>query len=245
MELTDRMQQSQKMEIAKRLSEAVTLQEQINPHFLYNALDCIRGQALREGCTDIAEMTLSLSKYFRYSVSHKGDVVTLEDELRNVQDYFCIQQFRFGNRHSLQIHNETGGDDVLDIHLPKMTLQPIVENAIMHGIESKIDGGQITIRITMTQRDVIIKCSDTGVGMAPLKLEQLNHQLRHAALYIPDINTDRQRNGGIAMQNVNRRLRLYFGEEYGIEVYSIEGMGTDVEVRIPLMMVDEAHERKA
>ena len=116
-------------------TEILALQNQINPHFLYNVLDSIRGQAIVEGVSEIAEMTEALSKLFRYSISNSDAVVYLGNEIKNLRTYFTIQQYRFNNRFELIIENDADDEAIMQYRIPKMTIQPIVENAIYHGLE--------------------------------------------------------------------------------------------------------------
>ena len=110
------------------------LQSQINPHFLYNTLDSIRGEALMAGNENIASMTERLSRFFRYCISNKGNIATIRDEINNILDYFYIQEYRFGDKFHLEIEVD---EECYSYKIPQMTLQPIVENAIFHGLERK------------------------------------------------------------------------------------------------------------
>lgn len=124
---------------SKKHAEYLALQNQINPHFLYNTLEGIRSEALIEGIDSVAEMTEALSTFFRYTISSVERLVTLEDELGNIENYYTIQQFRFGDRLDLEIEFDMEDpNEVLKIKIPKLTLQPIVENSIFHGIERKM-----------------------------------------------------------------------------------------------------------
>lgn len=215
-------------DILYKQAELDALQSQINPHFLYNTLDSIRGQALAEGAEDIADMAEALSTFFRYSISNRNNVVTLDEELENVQNYFMIQQFRFNKRFCLQIPpfpRELGES----CSLPKLTLQPILENAILHGVEGKIGPGTITIRVVSTDNRTVITISDDGTGMSEETLQRLQERL---SSNIP-VPLTRTKGGGIALPNANRRIKLLFGEEYGIRVMSTLGLGTDVEIVLP------------
>ena len=215
-------------DILYKQAELDALQSQINPHFLYNTLDSIRGQALAEGAEDIADMAEALSTFFRYSISNRNNVVTLDEELENAQNYFMIQQFRFNNRFSLQIPpfpRELG----VSCTLPKLTLQPILENAILHGMEGKIGPGTITIRVVSTDNRTIITISDDGTGMSEETLLRLQTRLSGSA----PAPLTRTKGGGIALPNADRRIKLLFGEEYGIRVMSTLGLGTDVEITLP------------
>lgn len=215
-------------DILYKQAELDALQSQINPHFLYNTLDSIRGQALAEGAEDIADMAEALSTFFRYSISNRNNVVTLNEELENVQNYFMIQQFRFNNRFRLQIFpfpQEVGET----CSLPKMTLQPILENTILHGMEEKIGPGTITIRVVNTDNRTIITISDDGTGMNEETLLRLQVKLRDDK----PVPLQRTNGNGIALPNANRRIKLLFGKEYGMQVMSTLGLGTDVEIILP------------
>lgn len=232
--------------ISKKQAEYLALQNQINPHFLYNTLEGIRSEALIAGVDSIAEMTEALATFFRYTISNLENLVTLEDELANIENYYYIQQFRFGEKLELNIRYEHGEDDdfdemdVLQCRLPKLTLQPIVENAIFHGIEKKIGKGHLIIRISTSNERLYLKISDDGLGMKEDQLHRLNERLRRLDIETEEKETGERRpaRGGIAVVNVNRRIKLLFGEEYGIHIYSREGIGTDAVVTLPLMRED-------
>ncbi len=206
------------------------LQSQINPHFLYNTLDSIRGKALMHNQDEIANMTEALSRFYRYSISKKGNVVSLMDEIKNIDTYIDIQKFRFGDKFDvIKILDDV---DLNNIAVPKLTLQPIVENAIYHGIEMSEKVGKITIRLTLTDTRLIIRVSDNGVGIEDKALEKLNESLR----FFDRNNIENKRNikHGIAIRNVNERIKLHFGNQYGVYIYSVKGLGTDVDVIIPV-----------
>ena len=211
--------------------EYTALQNQINPHFLYNTLDGIRSQALLKGEEEIADMTGKLSRFFRYSIRNRGDLVTLEEELASVEDYFAIQKYRFEDRFSWKV--EVPDRQALHYYLPKMTFQPIVENAIYHGLEPRKEKGLLTIRADLLEKSLRIRISDDGAGMAAETLERLRRRL---AGEMPEQNRNGKRTG-IAVYNVNKRLVLLFGEGSGLQISSVPGLGTDVEIRLPL--VDE------
>lgn len=217
---------------SKRQAQYLALQNQINPHFLYNTLEGIRGEALSRGLTTVADMSEALSTYFRYTISNVENLVTIEDELGNIETYFAIQQYRFGPRMKLDVQVDV--DDratVMGYRIPKLTLQPIVENAIVHGLEAKVGYGTVTIQIDVTQSRLLIRIADDGVGMDLRRVEQLNGALTTRSFEY--IRQDREKHGGIAILNVNNRLKLLFGEEYGVIVSSTPGVGTDVEISLP------------
>lgn len=232
-EYARKLNQEYEQEILKRQVYMKALQNQINPHFLYNSLECIRGQALSYGISEIADVTQVLSKFFRYNISAKSDVVTLKEELENIEDYMKIQQYRFKERFSLEVCLEESEKNLLQAILPKLTLQPVVENAIIHGFADRVKGNNIIIKIIKTSKHLSIVVSDNGKGMNEGTLKRLNHELMYP-LYLEE--SGEKKNNGIALGNVNRRLKLFFGEEYGMTVSSVEGAGTDVEIFIPVYL---------
>lgn len=223
--------------VSKKQAEYLALQNQINPHFLYNTLEGIRSEALLAGVDSIAEMTEALATFFRYTISHIDHLVTLEDELANIENYYYIQQFRFGDKLQLAIEYEHDEDmdetEILKYRMPKLTLQPIVENSIYHGIERKIGKGHLKIKIYAVKDRLIIRVSDDGMGIQEEKLKELNDKLK--SLSLDDVNPKSEKKGGIAILNVNNRIKLLFGEEYGIYVYSHQDVGTDVEISLPVV----------
>jgi two-component system sensor histidine kinase YesM len=237
--LNEMIDRNNLLNVSKKQAEYLALQNQINPHFLYNTLEGIRSEALLAGLDSVAEMTEALATFFRYTISQVEHLVTLEDELANIENYYYIQQFRFGDKLSLAIEYEECDEDgyneleILQYRLPKLTLQPIVENSIYHGIEQKVGKGHLVIRIGISDRQLRIRISDDGLGMSEDRLKRLNERLRVLAL--DGVEEEPNRKGGIAVVNVNNRIKLLFGEEYGIDVYSHEGAGTDVVVNLPLV----------
>lgn len=203
------------------------LQKQINPHFLYNTLDSIRSEALKSQEFVIAEMVERLSKSFRYCVSYNADFVRLSEEIKHIDDYFYIQKFRFGDRFSLEMKFEN--PDVLDYYIPRMILQPIIENSIFHGLETKLGGGKIELSVRFTEKKLYILISDNGRGMKKRDLEELNEKLRMGM--VPD-GVQRSK---IAVLNINNRIRFCFGKEYGLSMRSLEGIGCQTEFVMPLV----------
>lgn len=220
-------------EVFDKQTELTALQSQINPHFLYNTLESIRGQALMDDNLEIAKMVEALAAFFRYSISRKSNLVTLRDELANINNYMLIQRYRFNNRFSLEVFIDEEDEAAYDFLIPKLIIQPIVENAIFHGLEEMLEGGKVTIEVIVTEQNLIITISDNGKGIEREKLEKLNSRIRSSNIELEDENQGDQRNTGIALPNVNKRIHLLFGEEYGVNVYSTVGQGTDVEITIP------------
>ena len=224
---------SQTMNLNKRQAQYLALQNQINPHFLYNTMDGIRSEALIAGLDNVADMTESLATFFRYTISNVENLVTVEQELDNCRNYFKIQQYRFGDRLRLKILSE---DNCLLYLLPKLTLQPILENSIIHGTEMKLGAGSTTIRIKRTDLRLLIEVEDDGVGMDEETLEELNRKLNSG---MESLSQAQKSSGGIALVNVNNRIRLLFGQEYGIHVYSVKNVGTTVAVSLPVVESEE------
>ena len=227
---------SKVFQLNKRQAQYLALQNQINPHFLYNTLESIRSEALLAGLSSVADMTEALAKFFRYTISKVENLVTVEEELQNCETYYHIQQYRFAER--LQLNIRCSEEDRVELYrcrLPKLTLQPILENSIIHGTELKVGVGHLTIYLQKTGTSLIIQVSDDGVGMDEKTLARLNSSLGKGAL---DAQMEGTRRTGVALVNVDNRIRLLFGEEYGLHVYSMPGMGTTVEIRLPIITSD-------
>ena len=217
-------------ELLESQMQFMQLQNQINPHFLYNTLENIRARAILDDNEVIADMTESLSRFFRYNISKRSDVVRLSEELDNIRTYIHIQQYRFSNRFDFQVFMHDGNPEVLDALIPKMTLQPIVENAIIHGMENKLEKGHIEIHIESDKDHVYVLVEDDGNGISKEDLDALQ-----TSLSMPDTAQaeERKDSHGIAMRNVNKRLKLLFGEACGITISSTQGVGTEVELILP------------
>ena len=235
--LRDVLSPSQLFDINKRQAQYLALQNQINPHFLYNTLESIRSEAMTAGLGSVADMTELLATFFRYTITKAESLVSVEEELLNCETYFNIQQYRFGNR--LRMNVECAAEDRAEIfrcRLPKLTMQPILENSIIHGTELKIGAGNLTINLERTERRLLIRISDDGLGMDEETLAGINARFYDGALSIAGGGGDGT--GGLALANVNNRIRLLFGDEYGLHVYSIPGAGTDVEISLPSISSD-------
>lgn len=226
----------QRIDLNKRQAQYLALQNQINPHFLYNTLESIRGEALIAGLDSVADMTEALARFFRYTITKVENLVSVEEELDNCETYFGIQKYRFGNRLNLHIeYDPEDADTIMNCRIPKLTLQPVLENGIIHGTELKIGTGNLYIRFECTQNRLLIRICDDGVGMDEETLARLNHKLGKS----PDaFASDEEARGGIALENVNNRIHLLFGDEYGMHVYSVQGSGTDVEITLPVTSGD-------
>lgn len=231
-------------QIFDKQTELTALQSQINPHFLYNTLESIRGQALMDDNFEIARMVEALGSFFRYSISRKGNLVTLREELTNIQNYMLIQRYRFNNRLSLEVLVDEEDEAAYEYLVPRLIIQPVVENAIFHGLEDTTEDGRITIEVIVTQETLILTISDNGKGMPAETLEHLNARLNSDDVSLEDGTAETVKGTGIALPNIQKRIRLLFGDEYGLCVYSTKGQGTDVEITIPIREKRTEHEER-
>lgn len=181
---------------------------------------------------EVANMIETLASFFRYSISRKGNLVTLRDELNNINNYMRIQQYRFNNRFSLEIIVDDEDMQAYDFYVPRLILQPIVENAIVHGLEEKTEDARVIIEVIVAD-DLIITVSDNGMGMSLKDLDALNSRIHSSQMHVED-ESRQNHSTGIALPNINKRIRLLFGDKYGLNVYSSDGCGTDVEVILPV-----------
>jgi two-component system sensor histidine kinase YesM len=212
--------------LSQKEAELNSLQNQINPHFLYNTLESIRGAALYHGIHDIASMSRALSLLFRYSISDRV-LVTVKEELQHLENYISIQNFRYENKFELLYSIPPG---MMDYKILKLTLQPLIENSIKHGLEMKLGKGTVRIEMMELDNNIKIQITDNGLGIPPRKMEELNRSLS-SGKYQPGSN-DGHGGAGIGVINVNSRIKLYFGEQYGLR-FRDAPVGTAVEIILP------------
>ena len=205
-----------------RDAELKLLQAQINPHFLYNTLDAIMWLAEADKKQEVIAMVGSLSDYFRTSLSKGNDLITLEEELQHIKSYLEIQQFRYKDILDYNIYIPP---ELNHYRIPKITLQPLVENALYHGIKNKRGKGNINIGGKIAEENIILFVRDNGMGMKSERVRQIMCDLKEKA--------DRQDTQFYGLFNVNERLQLYYGKNYGLNITSIYTEGTTVEVYIP------------
>lgn len=203
----------------KRLAELETLQAQIKPHFLYNTLDSIKQLCELGETKEAGAMVASLAKFFRISISNGQELITIAEEIEHIQNYLKILKMRYADGFEYQIVVQP---ELMPCQIIKLTLQPLVENAIYHGIKEKRGKGLIRVNGYLHENDVVIEVYDNGAGMSRSKLENLRDELLLG-------NKDQ----GIGIRNVHRRLRLHYGPAYGVEIKSVFGEGTWVWVRLP------------
>jgi two-component system sensor histidine kinase YesM len=205
-------------------AELRALQAQINPHFLYNTLDTIIWMAESNQTDQVVEIVTALSSFFRISLSKGMDWITIGEEVERIRNYLTIQKMRY--RDILDYKIEVSGD-VAENTILKLILQPLVENALYHGIKNKRQGGVISIRARRKGEDeVVLEVEDDGIGFTPEKLAQLRAEL-------DDDSGDIKLESGFGIGNVNKRIRLYYGKPYGLSVQSEYATGTLVTLVIP------------
>ena len=209
-------------------AELRLLQEQINPHFLYNTLDAIIWMTEAGENQKAIQVIQELSSFFRISLSKGQREITVGNEREHIKNYLEIQRYRYQDILDYSIDFE---EDILDYHIQKLTLQPIVENALYHGIKNKRGGGKITVTGKKDGDDIVFVVEDNGIGMNEEGLERLRK------LISGEIVLDDQR--GFGMANVEKRLEMLYGKEYGMTVDSRYDEGTTVTVRIPKYKKDE------
>ncbi|WP_168121354.1 sensor histidine kinase [Paenibacillus sp. HB172176] len=217
------MEETEERGRQKREAEYRALQSQINPHFLYNTLNTINYLAKMQQVPNIGEISSALVELMRSAVDQKQDLISIREELELLKRYLSIQKYRFMDRITVSIDAE---EQTLEYLIPKFVLQPIVENALLHGFGvSSERGGMITIKCYCgNHSDLIIDVTDNGTGMTE---EQI------AAIHKPESGTDAQEGTGIGIRNVEDRIRLTFGDSYGLSIVSVPGMMTTVELRLP------------
>lgn len=203
------------------------LESQINAHFLYNTLEAINSLAEIEGEKEISTMALALGDMFRYSIKTKGAVVILEKELCHVENFVAIQQIRFDNAF---IFNMDVPQELLSSHILKLTLQPLVENALYHGLLNCSKGSTITLSARKAGGKLYFSVTDDGVGISGEAMEQLRKSLMKKSSFA-EPNGDG--NGSIGLKNINSRIQLYYGEQYGVNIVSETGKGTTVTICVP------------
>lgn len=230
--LKEEKENVKRVQAQKRKAELKALQAQINPHFLYNTLNAITWQAADQGASEISVLSNSLGKFFRVSLSKGKEIITLREEIEHVRSYLNIQSIRYKSKLKYEMDIQA---EVLDVPIIKLVLQPLVENAIYHGIKLKTTTGFIKIYahhfVQESGKKVLNLCiEDDGEGISQEKLEILNESL-HLGVTNP--------NEGYGIYNINERIKLYYGEEYGLTLDSEKGCWTKATIMIPMHVSKE------
>jgi two-component system sensor histidine kinase YesM len=205
----------------KQKSELDALQSQINPHFLYNALDIIVWMIEREQPREAVNIVTALARLFRISLSRGKNIIPVRDELEHVQNYLTIQTMRYKNKFSYVIEMD---DEVKDLAIIKLVVQPLVENAIYHGMDFMDGDGMITISAKIVGDELHLTVADNGLGMKPEVVERLLVE-----------NTPVSKGSGVGLKNVNERIKLYFGDRYGVLIKSEPDEGTCITLVLPII----------
>lgn len=207
----------------KRAMEIRVLRAQVSPHFLYNALNTINYLAALQNADNIRTLSTSLIDLLQAAVRIDDSLVTVDDELRYVQQYLNIQQYRYAQNIAIEYEIDEG---IKHYRVARMILQPIVENAIIHGLGNSHYNGRIRIRVWQNNTKLIFEVTDNGKGMTQQQINEVM-ELKH--------NDNRMRFSGIGLRNVDERIKLQFGQEYGLNIYSHPGLFTTVEICLPVI----------
>jgi len=202
-------------ELERKSLETKLLQERFNPHFLYNTLSTLKWISEEEKVQVVID---SMVKYYRIALNKGSSIVTIYQELEMIREYLKLQKFAYGNEFEFSINIEDGLDKYLVL---KHLLQPVVENAVLHGLSGRETGGQINIKVKDYEGDIVFEISDNGIGMEPAKIEKILNSTTIDAY------------GGYGMINIQKRIEVFYGEKYGIKIESILNKGTTVKITVP------------
>ncbi len=214
-------------ELLARQMEILAYRSQINPHFLYNTLDCIRGIAMSRGADEVVQISQSLSMMFRYVVK-SGSFATLGEELAHLEKYRTIIHYRFMGRITIEIQPEP---EIENIIVPRLIIQPLVENAVFHGLEGKLGDGHVNVKLEKLGGKVHIRVSDDGLGMDAEALKEVEDNLK--------LPPDSGQTYHVGLANIAHRLRLYYPDGGGLKLESAPGEGTTVELVLDAITEEE------
>lgn len=225
LQIQELMEKVRQEEVTLRKTELNALQAQINPHFLYNTLDSIAWMCEVGRTEEAIEMVNALARLFRISISKGHELITVEKELEHAECYLKIQKFRYKSQFRYEFKVS---ESCLGYLCNKITLQPLIENAIVHGLDMS-DEGEIIIEVFEEDENIVMSVWDNGIGMTEEQCEEI-------------LQKDIHHKGGIGIKNVNDRVKIYFGEQYGITIFSELDEGTKVEIRMPKVL-EECYEK--
>jgi two-component system sensor histidine kinase YesM len=215
----------------RRKSELEVLQSQINPHFLYNTLDSITWMIEGERNDDAVFMISQLARLFRISLSKGHTIISIRDELQHAQSYMNIQKVRYKNKFQITFDVDS---DILDCCIVKLILQPILENAINYGVREMDDCGEIIVQGRKEEDEILFTIADNGMGIPEEEIEFL----------LTDTQRVHKKGSGVGLVNVNNRIKILFGEKYGLHIESELDEGTTVSIRIPAIIYSEENRKK-
>ena len=215
----------------RRKSELEVLQSQINPHFLYNTLDSITWMIEGERNDEAVFMISQLARLFRISLSKGHTIISIKDELQHAQSYMNIQKVRYKNKFQISFDI---APDILDCCIVKLILQPILENAINYGVREMDDCGEIIVRGSRQKDEILLTVTDNGMGIPEEEVEFL----------LTDTKRVHKKGSGVGLVNVNNRIKILFGEQYGLHIESELDEGTTVSIKIPAIIYSEENRKK-
>jgi two-component system sensor histidine kinase YesM len=218
---------------SKRKSELNALQAQINPHFLYNTLDSIIWMIENENYDGAIIMVTALARLFRISLSRGKNIITVKDEIEHARNYLTIQNIRYKNKFTYNIEVD---EDTLDLASIKLIIQPIIENAIYHGMEFMSGDGEILVKSYIKEGDLFIDVVDNGLGMP--------QEVADALLTIKSKSENEKKSSGIGLKNVHERIQLYYGKGYGLKIFSEPDEGTTISIHMPCVDYSEVRKRE-
>ena len=217
-QLNTLIHENKRAERRKRHAELELLQAQINPHFLYNTLDTIIWLIEADKKSESIEMVSALSDFFRFCLSRGKDIITLEEEQKHVLSYLSIQKIRYQDRMDYEV---VIPESLYGYSIPKLTLQPLVENSIYHGIKLQREKGQIKVSAMDLGDKIELTVKDNGAGMTDERLSEMRNAIENGEKV------------GFGLRTVHQRMQLLYGEEYGLTISSTEGVGTTITAVIP------------
>ena len=218
------------IQLQKRKEQLNALQNQINPYFLYNTLDTLRGLAIEREAMDVADIVATLSSMFKYSMDYANSLVPVSDEIEHLKSFLKIQAIRFPRKFTFEQITECEFRELHEVQIPKLVLQPIVENVFTHAFKKTLTGGRVTLRLTATDVDFQIQVSDNGAGIGDEQVLALNRMFGGAQ------DAERPMDGehsSIALYNIDSRIKMYCGERYGLHITSTVDYGTTVTISLP------------
>ncbi|WP_394919335.1 sensor histidine kinase [uncultured Robinsoniella sp.] len=227
--IQDLLNEVYEQQLLKQKAELESLQMQINPHFLYNTLETVNWMARMKGINEVGDIVSSLGNLMRFALG-SDTYITLEKEVSNLRDYIKIQEYRYGDRLKAMV---VIPEELLTYRIPKLLIQPILENAIVHGVEDKIGDAQVSVTGEKEDGKILIHVRDNGIGMSREIIDRI---------FQDDKTVEKSKGTSIGLRNVHRRLKMHYGEGYGIHIDSRMGEGTEVILTLKAELFEEVTE---